>query len=73
LKQRGGDRLECVGVMAMRIMRKIGLRRRQSVKLATDICLNRPGQRHLVKIIDRDELRADNLTIIELPRRRLAN
>src|SRR5262249_5156006 len=34
----------------------------------TDICLNRPGQRHLVKIIDRDELRADNLTIIELQR-----
>ena len=31
-RQRGGDRLECVGVMAMRIMRKIGLRRRQLVK-----------------------------------------
>ena len=30
--------------------------------------LNGPGQRHLVKIIDRDELRADNLTIIELQR-----
>ena len=30
--------------------------------------MNRPGQWHLVKIIDRDELRADNLTIIELQR-----
>jgi len=34
-----------------------------------DICLNRPGQFHLVKIIDSDESRADNFTIIELQRR----
>ena len=57
-----------MGVMAMRIMRKIGLRRRQSVNTGHGHMLEPAGQRHLVKIIDRDELRADNLTIIELQR-----